>query len=73
MNDDELWKQRFQLFMAVRIAGLMILATGMAIALTDLVRPGGWKVLGGILVVVGAIDAVFAPKLLKRRWRQLDQ
>jgi hypothetical protein len=73
MNDDELWKQRFQLFMAVRIAGLMILAAGMAIALTDLVRPGGWKMLGGILVVVGAIDAVFAPKLLKRRWKQLDQ
>jgi len=73
MNDDELWKQRFQLFMAVRLAGLMILAAGMAIAFTDLVRPGGWKMLGGILVVVGAIDAVFAPKVLKRRWKQLDQ
>lgn len=72
-NDDELWRQRFQLFMAVRLAGLMILAAGMAIAFTDLVRPGGWKMLGGILVVVGAIDAVFAPKVLKRRWRQLDQ
>lgn len=73
MNDDELWKQRFQLFMAVRLAGLMILAAGMAIAFTDLVRPGGWKLLGGILVVAGAIDAVLAPKILKRRWRQLDQ
>ena len=74
MTDDEaLWKQRFQLFMAVRLAGLMILAVGVAIAFTDLVRPGGWKLLGGILVVAGAIDAVFAPKLLKRSWERADR
>ncbi len=73
MSDDELWRRRFQLFMAVRLAGLMILAVGAAIAFTDLVRPGGWKLLGGILVAAGAIDAVFAPRLLKRAWEKADK
>ena len=72
-NDDELWKKRFQLFMAVRLAGLMVLAAGVAIAFTDLVRPGGWKFLGGILIVVGAIDAVIAPRILKRSWERADK
>lgn len=73
MKDEEVWKRRFQLFMALRLVGLMILVTGMAIAFTDLVRPGGWKLLGGILVIVGAIDAVFAPRILKRGWDRLEK
>ncbi|MCY7279321.1 MAG: hypothetical protein LH610_00215 [Sphingomonas bacterium] len=69
MNDDELlWKKRFQLFALVRLAGLAIFMLGMAVMLTDLLRPGGWPLLGGILVAVGAIDAVIAPRLLKRSW-----
>ena len=69
MNDDELlWKKRFRLFALVRLAGLAIFFLGMAVMLTDLVRPGGWPLLGGILVAVGAIDAVIAPRLLKRSW-----
>ena len=69
MTDDELlWKKRFQLFALVRLAGLAIFMLGMAVMLTDLVRPGGWPLLGGILVAVGAIDAVVAPRILKRSW-----
>lgn len=69
MNDNELlWKRRFQLFALVRLAGLAIFMLGMAVMLTDLVRPGGWPLLGGVLVAVGAIDAVVAPRILKRSW-----
>ncbi|MEO5578623.1 MAG: hypothetical protein ABIR25_06195 [Sphingomicrobium sp.] len=69
MTDDELlWKKRFQLFALVRLAGLAIFMLGMAVMLTDLVRPGGWPLLGGILVAVGAIDTVVAPRILKRSW-----
>jgi len=69
MTDDELlWKKRFHLFALVRLAGLAIFMLGMAVMLTDLVRPGGWPLLGGILVAVGAIAAVIAPRLLKRSW-----
>jgi hypothetical protein len=69
MNDNELlWKKRFRQFALVRLAGLAIFMLGMAVMLTDLVRPGGWPLVGGILVAIGAIDAVVAPKLLKRSW-----
>ena len=39
---------------------------------TDLLKPGGWKLLGGILVVVGAIEAVISPRLVKRSMNRTD-
>jgi hypothetical protein len=73
MTDDELWKRRFQLFTAVRLLGLTIFLLGIAIAFSDLVRPGGWKMPGGILAIIGAIDAVLAPRILKKGWERLDK
>jgi len=73
MTDDELWKKRFQIFAAVRLVGVLTFLLGLVIAFSDLVRPGGWKLLGGILVIVGVIDAVFAPRILKRGWDRLDR
>jgi hypothetical protein len=72
MSDDELWRKRFQLFMAIRLFGLLTFLLGVAIAFSDLVRPGGWQLLGGIVVIVGVIDAVFAPKILKKGWERQD-
>ena len=68
MTDERVWKQRFLLFTAVRIAGLVVFLLGVAVAFTDLLRPGGWPLVGGILVICGVIDAVVAPKILKREW-----
>lgn len=69
MTDDErLWKRRFLLFALVRLAGLATFMLGMAVMLTNLVRPGGWPLLGGVLVAAGVIDAVIAPRILKRAW-----
>lgn len=73
MSDDELWKRRFKLFLAIRLFGLATFLLGLAIAFSDLVRPGGWKLLGGILVVIGAIDAVVAPRILKKGWERLGK
>ena len=73
MTDDEVWKRRFQLFMAIRLFGLLTFLLGIAIAFTDLVRPGGWKLLGGILAIIGVIDAVLAPRILKKGWERLRQ
>jgi len=72
MSDEELWKKRFQIFAAVRLFGVLTFLIGLVIAFSDLVRPGGWKFLGGILVVIGVIDAVVAPRLLKRSWERRD-
>ncbi len=72
MVDDALWKRRFHLFALVRLAGLALFFLGAAIAFSDLLREGGWPVLGGIVAVLGAIDAVVAPRLLKRAWERED-
>lgn len=70
---DDTWRKRFQLFMLVRLFGVAMFLLGIAIAFSDLVQPGGWPLVGGLITIAGAIDAVFAPKLLRKMWRQQDQ
>ncbi len=73
MNDEAVWRKRFQLFAAIRLFGLLTFLLGVAIAFTDLVRSGGWPLLGGILAIAGAIDAVVAPRSLKKSWDRQDR
>ena len=68
MADEALWRRRFLLFMAARLFGLLTFLAGIAIAYSDLLREGGWPALGAIVAIAGAIDAVFAPRLLKKHW-----
>jgi hypothetical protein len=65
MTDEEA-KRQFIIFAILRIGGVMLFLLGVAIAFTDLLRPGGWRLLGGILVIVGTIEAVISPRLVKR-------
>ena len=67
-EDEALWKKRFHMFALLRLSGLAIVFLGMAVMLTDLMRPGGWPLVGGLLIVVGIVDAVVAPRILKRSW-----
>ena len=73
MRDEELWRKRFQIFAAVRLFGVLTFLLGLAIAFSDLVRPGGWKLLGAILVTIGVLRSVIAPRILKRGWERLDR
>ena len=57
----------------MRFGGLAIFFLGLAIIYTDLVRPGGWPQLGAIVAIMGVIDALFAPRLLKRAWDEQDR
>ena len=72
MADDTTWKRRFYLYMGARLFGVATFLIGLAVALTDLLREGGWPVVGGILMLFGVIDAVFAPKLMKKQWQKED-
>ena len=71
-SSDDIWRKRFQLFMLVRLFGVATFLLGIAIAYTDLLRLGGWPLVGGLITIAGAIDAVFAPRLLKKLWQQQD-
>ena len=73
MADDALWRRRFLLFMLARLFGTLTFLAGVAIAYSDLVREGGWPALGFVIAIIGAIDAVFAPRLLKKHWDEVDR
>ena len=70
---DDIWRKRFQLFMLVRLLGVATFLLGIAVAYSDLIRPGGWPVVGAVIAIAGAVDAVFAPRMLKKLWQQRDQ
>ena len=72
MDDELIWKRRFLLFMAARLFGLAMFLLGIAIAFSDLLREGGMPVVGAIVAIFGALDAVFAPRMLKKVWDQED-
>ena len=73
MADDDLWRGRFQMFVLIRLIGMAVFAFGVMIAYTDILRPGGWPLVGLIVAIVGAVDAVFAPRMLKKVWEQQDR
>ena len=72
-NDDRKWRRRLLAYSAVRAAGLAIFFIGVAIIYTDWLREGGWPQVGAVIAIMGAIDALFAPSMLKKLWDQQDQ
>ena len=73
MADEEVWKRRFLIFSLARLFGLAMILLGVAIAYTDLLREGGWPLVGMIVAIMGAIDALFSPRLLKKMWAEEDR
>jgi len=73
MADEDLWRRRFQTFVLVRLFGLATFIVGVAVIYTDLLRPGGWPVVGAVLAIMGVLDAVFAPRMLKKAWERQDR
>lgn len=66
--DDDVARQRLLLYSLVRFGGLAIFLLGVAVMYTNLVRPRGWPQAGAVIAILGAIDALLAPRLLKRAW-----
>jgi hypothetical protein len=73
MPDEDKWRQRFNLFMGIRLFGLLVFFAGLAIVFTNLLRPGGWPVVGSIVMILGLLDSVVAPRLLKKKWEAEDR
>ncbi len=71
--DDNKARNRLLAYTAVRAAGLAIFFLGLVIIYTDWLRPGGWPQVGAIVAIMGVIDALFAPRLLKRAWDEQDR
>jgi hypothetical protein len=73
MADEATWKRRLLMYTAARAAGLAVFMLGLAIAYSDLLREGGWPQVGAIVAILGVIDALFAPRLLKKGWDEQDR
>jgi membrane protein implicated in regulation of membrane protease activity len=74
MDDREnVYRQRFLLYSVIRLGGVIIFFLGVAIAYSNLLRPGGWPQVGAIIAIVGAIDALLMPRLFKKSWDRKDQ
>ena len=71
--DEDTARRRLLLYSLVRFGGVAIFFLGLAIIYTGLLRPGGWPQAGAIVAILGALDALFAPHLLKRAWDRQDQ
>ena len=71
--DEDIYRKRLLLYSLTRFAGLAIFFLGLAIIYTDLLREGGWPQVGAIVAIMGVIDALFAPRMLKKLWDEQDR
>ena len=72
-EDQDQARSRLLVYSGVRFGGLAIFFLGIAIIYTNLVRPGGWPQVGAIIAILGVIDSIFAPRLLKKAWDKQDE
>lgn len=61
-------KRRFGLFALTRLSAVALVILGIAVALTGLVRPGGWPVPGVAIGLIGVAEALILPRLLRKAW-----
>ena len=73
MDEDTRARNRLLAYTAVRFAGLVVFFLGIAVMYTNLLRPGGWPQVGAIIVILGVLDAVLAPHVLKKAWDRQDR
>ena len=73
MADDPKWRNRLLAYTGARAFGLAVFFLGVAIMYTDLVREGGWPQVGAIVAIMGVLDALFAPRMLKKMWDEQDR
>ena len=71
--DDDTARRRLLIYTLVRFGGLLIFFLGIAIIYTNLLRSGGWPQVGAVVAIMGAIDATFAPVILKKAWDDRDR
>jgi len=66
------WKRRLAFYSAARLPGLALFMLGIAIAYSNLLRPGGWPQVGAVLAIVGGVGSILLPRAVRRRWVRMD-
>jgi len=73
MDDERKWRNRLLAYTGARAFGLAVFLLGLAIIYSDLLREGGWPQVGAIVAIMGVLDALFAPRMLKKLWDEQDR
>ncbi len=68
-EQNRLARSRYVALTVARAAGTIVMLLGLWIWLGDILRQGGWPVVGIPLFVVGFCESLVLPRLLTRRWR----
>ena len=72
MDDDTKARNRLLAYTAVRRAAWRSSSSAWRSS-TPTAPEGGWPRVGAIVAIMGALDAFFAPRLLKRAWDEQDR
>jgi membrane associated rhomboid family serine protease len=72
-RDESFWQRRLAIYTAVRLVGIAIFFVGVAIAYSNLVRPGGWPQVGAVVAILGALASLLLPRTVKRAWDREDR
>ena len=71
--DDDVARRRLLIYSLVRFGGLIIFFLGIAIMYTNMLRAGGWPQVGAIVAILGVLDAMLTPRIIKKAWNKQDQ
>lgn len=66
---ERLAKSRFQTLQLLRFTGIIVMILGLWIAAGDILRIGGWPMLGIPLFALGSFEAIVLPVVLAGRWK----
>jgi hypothetical protein len=66
---ERLAKSRFQTLQLLRFTGIIVTIIGMWVWAGDIIREGGWPLVGAPIFALGMFEALVAPVMLARRWK----
>lgn len=67
-EQETIWRRRFGVFALYRLAGLALILLGFVTAVGNLLRPGGWPLVGVPCVAAGVVVGMVIPRRLRRQW-----
>ena len=67
---EKLAKSRWQTLQLLRLTGFITMILGLWISTGDILRTGGWLVLGVPIFMLGMFEALLLPTILAKRWNR---
>jgi hypothetical protein len=68
-EEERLERTRFTLLSAARASGALLMLLGLWIWHGDVIREGGYLLVGAPLFVAGFVESLILPQVLARKWR----